>query len=547
MPDRSSASEGPPSAPPAGGASGSAPRAVRGARGRWGRIGLVAWLALLLWLRAGDPFGDRGMRNVFTGLWLVLTGLVLLYAFLTRRTLARALRLGVAGGLGVLAALFLTLVRVTGVSGEMLPRFAWRWSESPAAAPERRAAIELAPPGPADFPGFLGARRDNAVPGARLARDWSAAPPRLRWRAPIGAGWSAFAVAGGWAFTLEQDAGGQRVSARALADGEVGWSVGLDRPFEHVLGGDGPRATPAVVLGEGDGRVVALSARGRLACLAARDGELLWAHELGTEHGLAEAEERERAQYGRASSPLVAGELVIVPAGGEAGLVAYELESGALRWRGPPRGYSYASPTLATLGGVAQVLAVNEATLSGHALADGRLLWEHPWPGNSSGDANVSQAWPLADERVLVSKGYGGGALMLALEPGADGALVARELWHAPRTLRTKFTNVVVHAGHAYGLDDGMLTCVDLASGARRWKEGRYGHGQILLAGELLLLCSEEGEVVLLEPDPARPNAVLGRFQALEGKCWAHLALAGNLLLLRNAEQCAAWELPRAP
>ncbi|HEX6883348.1 MAG TPA: PQQ-binding-like beta-propeller repeat protein [Planctomycetota bacterium] len=506
---------------------------------------LGAWLLVPLWLRAGDPFGDRGMSNVFTGLWLVLSGLALLVWFLRRRSLARGLRLGVAGGVGLLLALVLQLVRVTGVSGEMLPRFAWRWSEPPAAAPERRATIALAPPGPDDFPGFLGPRRDNAVPAARLARDWSATPPRLRWRAPIGAGWSAFAVAGGWAFTLEQDAAGQHVSVRALADGSVGWSVMLDQPFEHVLGGDGPRSTPAVVLGAGEGRVVALSARGRLACLAAQDGELLWDHELGAEHGLAEAEELERAQYGRASSPLVAGELVIVPAGGEAGLVAYELASGALRWRSPARGYSYASPALATLGGVAQVLAVNEATLSGHALADGRLLWEHPWPGSSSGDANVSQAWPLAPERVFVSKGYGGGALMLALEAGAAGELVARELWHAPRTLRTKFTNVVVHAGHAYGLDDGMLACLDLASGERRWKEGRYGHGQVLLAGGLLLLCSEEGEVVLLEPDPARPNAVLGRFQALEGKCWAHLALAGNLLLLRNAEQCAAWELPR--
>jgi len=545
MPDRSSASEGPPSTPHSGGASGSAPRAVRGARARWGRIGLAAWLALLLWLRAGDPFGDRGMRNVFTGLWLVLTGLVVLCAFLRRRTLARALRLGVAGGLGVLVALFLLLVRVTGVSGEMLPRFAWRWSEPPAPQPEVRAALALAPPGPDDFPAFLGARRDNAVP-VELARDWAAEPPRLRWRAPIGAGWSAFAVAGGWAFTLEQDAGGQRVSARSLADGEVGWSVALDRPFEHVLGGAGPRATPAVVLDGGDGRVLALSARGRLACLAARDGRLLWAHELGAEHGLSAEAEQEGAQYGRSSSPLVAGGLVIVPAGGEAGLVAYELASGTLRWRSPPRNYSYASPALATLGGVEQVLAVNEASLSGHALSDGRLLWEHPWPGRSSGDASVSQAVPLPPAQVFVSKGYGGGALLLALEPAAQG-FAPRPLWQAPRTLRTKFTNVVVHAGHVYGLDDGMLSCVELATGERRWKEGRYGHGQILGAGQFLLLCSEEGEVVLLEPDPARPNAVLGRFQALEGKCWAHLALAGNLLLLRNAEQCAAWELPRTP
>jgi outer membrane protein assembly factor BamB len=241
------------------------------------------------------------------------------------------------------------------------------------------------------------------------------------------------------------------------------------------------------------------------------------------------------------------GELVIVPAGGDAGLVAFELGSGARRWASPARHFSQASPALATLLGQPQVLCVNEASLSGHALEDGRLLWEHPWPGRTSAEANVSQAVPLEPARVLVSKGYGGGGLLLELAPGPADGIKVRERWHVPRYLRTKFTNVVLHGGHVYALDDGLLECVELESGARRWKEGRYGHGQILRAGEELLVCSEEGEVALLAPSPARPNDVLGRFQALEGKSWAHLALAGNLLVLRNAEECAAWELPIAP
>ena len=187
---------------------------------------------------------------------------------------------------------------------------------------------------------------------------------------------------------------------------------------------------------------------------------------------------------------------------------------------------------------------MNEASLSGHALDDGRLLWEYPWPGRTSGGASVSQAVPLAPDRVFVSKGYGGGAALLALEAQGEGALAARELWHDGRLLRTKLTNVAVRAGFVYGLDDGMLECVELESGARRWKEGRYGHGQILLAGEHLLVVSEDGALSLVEASAERANAVLASFQALEGKCWAHLALAGDVLLLRNAEECAAWELP---
>lgn len=527
-------------------------RRSQGLKRHAGRAALVLCLLAILCVRFGDPFGDRGLSNVLTGALLLLAALGLLFRFALRRSLALTLRLGVLGALALLVGLFVMFLRFEGVSGEMIPAFAWRLAAPPEAQPRAdRGLPALAAPARDDFPAFLGAARDNHVPGVRLARDWDRRPPRARWRAPIGAGWSAFAVAGGWAFTLEQDERGQRASARDLADGALLWSVELDEPFEHVLGGAGPRATPAVELDErgGDGRVYVQSAWGVLACLSARSGERLWSHDLGAEHGLTRAREMELVQYGRSSSPLVAGELVIVPAGGEpgagqAGLVAFDKQSGALRWAGPPRNLSFSSPVLATLAGVPQILCVNEDTLSAHRPADGALLWEHPWPGRTSGGASVSQAVPLAPERVFVSKGYGGGALLLALEVAGDGGLAARELWRDSRLLRTKFTNVVVRAGFVYGLDDGMLECVELETGTRRWKEGRYGHGQILLAGELLLLCSEDGEVFLLDPDPERPNDVLGSFQALAGKCWAHLALAGGVLVLRNATDCAAWELP---
>ena len=520
-----------------------APRAPR--RFPFGRLALAAGLLALLALRTLD-LGDQGMSNVFSGLLGVLLALGLLVAFARERRLAWRLRRGVLLLVALALAGFFTLVRVVGVSGAMIPELAWRFGAraTTSTTPSARR-LELAPPSAADFPGFLGPRRDNAVPAARLARDWQVQAPRVRWRQPIGAGWSAFALAGGCGFTLEQDERAQRVSARSLVDGAVAWSTTLDEPFAHALGGDGPRSTPTVAAG----RVFGLSAWGVLVCLDASDGALLWRHDLGAEYGLTHARLAELAQYGCSSSPLVAGELVIVPAGGapegkHPGLVAFDAASGALRWEGPARNFSYSSPTLAELGGVAQVLVVNEDTLSGHALEDGRLLWEHPWPGVTSANASVSQPVPVPPAQVFVSKGYGGGAALLELVARAGGGFDARERWHDGRLLRTKLTNVVLHEGFVYGLDDGMLECVELASGAKRWKEGRYGHGQLLLAGELLLLCSEEGELLLLEPSAERANAVLGRFQALEGKCWAHLALSANLLVLRNASECVALELP---
>lgn len=497
-------------------------------------------------VRAWNPVGDRGLANVLgTGIGLVLV-LLWLGAFARRSGYPRAVRLGVPGAVVAAAALGLALLRVDGVRGDMIPVLRWRFSPPPGRPPV---------PGPAsggpvlldvaagrDWPGFLGAARDGRIADAALSFDWRRQPPRALWRAPIGAGWSSFAVAGGWAVTMEEDEGGERVTARAARTGEVAWSCVGGARFSHGLGGDGPRATPSIA----DGRVVVLGARGWLACLDGRDGSLVWELDLLERFGLSREDEARQLQYGRSSSPLVLDGRVIVPVGGpSAGLVAFDLGTGAVQWEGPPRVASYSSPTYARLCGLDQLLIVNEASVSGHALLDGALLWEVPWPGNSSGDANTSQPVVLAEQDgVLVSKGYGGGALRLTLARVADGLQVT-ERWRNPRVLRTKFTSVVRHGDHLYGLDDGILSCVALEDGRRVWKDGRYGHGQVLLAGDALLVSAEDGRVLAVAATPDEPDRVLGQFQALEGKCWAVPAVADGLLLWRNDEECGAWELPR--
>ena len=123
-----------------------------------------------------------------------------------------------------------------------------------------------------------------------------------------------------------------------------------------------------------------------------------------------------------------------------------------------------------------------------------------------------------------------------------DGALHASLEWESPR-LKSKFANLIVHEGYVYGLDDGVLTCLDPARGERRWKSGRHGHGQLLLVGGLLLVQTEEGELVLVEPSPEAYRE-LARFAALDGKTWNPPALAGSLLLVRNDREAAAYELP---
>ena len=131
---------------------------------------------------------------------------------------------------------------------------------------------------------------------------------------------------------------------------------------------------------------------------------------------------------------------------------------------------------------------------------------------------------------------------MIRVDHSADGGWFTSTIWSNNR-MKTKFCTAVVFENHAYGLDDGILACLDLATGKQRWKGGRYGHGQVLLAGELLVVQAESGEIVLVAPNPAGLKE-LGRIRALEGKTWNNPALAGPYLLVRNDHEAACYELP---
>ena len=326
---------------------------------------------------------------------------------------------------------------------------------------------------PATIPQFLGATRNGAVAGVRLADDWTARPPKLVWRRPIGAGWSGFAVAGGVAVTQEQRGSREMVVAYNLADGSPKWSHEDVAHYESTIAGEGPRATPTI----SRGRVFTLGSTGLLNCLDLETGKAIWRRDIAADN------DSPPPDWGRSSSPLVVDDLVIVSAGGPSGrsLVAYQRESGEPAWRAGDDLASYSSPVLATLAGVRQIVVLNQSSVAGHDPATGRVLWTHDWPRTAP---TVAIPLVVSENRVLLSAGYGVGSRLLQIS--RDGDAVNQTLvWESPR-LKAKFTNPVLHDGFVYGLDDGVLVCLDLATGERRWKSGRYGHGQTLLVGNRL-------------------------------------------------------------
>jgi outer membrane protein assembly factor BamB len=174
----------------------------------------------------------------------------------------------------------------------------------------------------------------------------------------------------------------------------------------------------------------------------------------------------------------------------------------------------------------------------GHDRRTGSVLWRDPWPERTE---KVAQPVVLDGDRVFASMGYGIGGRLLRVSR-SDAGWSAEVLWRT-RDLKAKFTQVVLHRGFLYGLDEGVLACVDPATGDRRWKSGRYGHGQVLLVDDVLLVQTEDGEVVMVDPNPEK-LAELARFQAVEGRAWATPALAGDLLLVRGDVEAACYRLP---
>ncbi len=242
--------------------------------------------------------------------------------------------------------------------------------------------------------------------------------------------------------------------------------------------------------------------------------------------------------------------LVVISVGGsdQHSLVAYDLETGDVVWHAGNAQSSYASPVLATLAGERQILSVNQDVLTAHRPTDGQILWEHPWPGDSGSSASNSQPVPLPGDRVFLSKGYGIGASLLQINQDEQGHWSARPLWQpAVKTvMKTKLSNVVIRDGFVYGLDDELLSCIELKTGKRRWKKRRgpkIGYGQVMLVGKVLLVLSEQGELVLVEASPKKYRELASR-QMLEGVTWNNPALAGKYLLVRNAEEAACYELP---
>jgi len=499
----------------------------------WPAVVIVALVtSAILWVR-DQPDRSFQERNLATLAVLVAGVALLTCLWLVFSRAPWKLRLSVAALTVVVVGCAGALFRIRGVSGDLVPILDWRWGRTVPVSPAKPAVqvVQTAMAARPDFPQFLGPHRTAELEGPELDWNWSNHRPQVLWRQPIGEAWSGWAIVGTRAFTQEQQREQECSTCYEVLTGHLLWSHAEHVHYQNALAGEGPRCTPTVV----SNRVLTLGATGILNCLELESGRQVWARNI------VEDAQSQVPEWGFAGSPLVYDGKVVVSAGGHAGrsLLAYEIETGQLLWSAGTQSASYGSPMLTLLADVRQVLAFNSHYITAHDARSGEVLWEYPW-GN--GQPQVAAPVVVGTNRVLFSSGYGVGSELLEVNRGASGNLVAGRLWRS-RQMKAKFANLVQREGFLYGLDDGVLACLDLEDGSRRWKDGRrYGHGQGLLVNDLFLLMAENGELVLLRPTFDAPNE-LHRFRVFSGKTWNPIALAGDLLLARTEQEAACLRL----
>ncbi len=533
------------------------------------RLGAIALIlvGLLVVSRFVHPSISNGMMGMMLPMYSIpLMGLALAVMALAASRFSGRLKRTVMAVVILTACGLWTMVRSGGMTGEAGSDFHWRWTPTPeerllakgpeepagpAPTPEAAPVIEETPaaatstvpsaspsPSPSPkisilWPGFRGSARNGVVRGTKILTDWAATPPLELWRREIGPGWSSFAVKGDLLYTQEQRGEAELVACYDITSGKLVWKHVTSARFWESNAGAGPRGTPTV----SSGRVFALGATGILKALDAGNGSVIWTRNIAADS------ETKVPEWGFAASPLILGNTVIVAAAGR--LIGYDISSGKPRWLGPAGKSGYSSPQLMTIEGTQQVLLLSSNGVAGFSPADGKLLWEHKWIGDG-----IVQPAITTDGDILIGTGSGLGSgaglgvRRISVRKSADG-WNAEERWTS-NGLKPYYNDFVIHQGYAFGFDGSILSCIDLSDGKRKWKGGRYGHGQMLLLADqnLLLILSEEGEIALVKASSDQFTE-LARFKALEGKTWNHPVLVGGLLLARNGEQMAAFRLPQ--
>jgi outer membrane protein assembly factor BamB len=449
-----------------------------------------------------------------------------------------------------------TSVRSIWFDGDIRPHIVFRWSPPSPAERSREWLKTNAPPQPnssathhqapntdttnlptklqitdTDWPRYCGLNSDRKINAPLPSLDWTNSPPRELWRRPVGEAWSSMAIVDSRLWTQEQRGELECVVCYNTATGEELWRREDPARYQTALGAAGPRATPTV----SSTAVFSLGATGILNALEPTTGKLIWQRQICSDA------KSNMLEWGMSGSPLLFENLVIVDAGGSHGhaLAAYDQTSGKPVWTVGSHTAGYTAPRLEFINGQTQLLVFHGDGLEAHNPHTGESLWFYPW----TNQYKINVAQPIRfDNLIFLSSGYNAGCVLL--DPGNLQNRRPREIWPPTRSLKLKFNEAVPYNQYVYGLDDGILACIDSTTGKRLWKGGRYRFGHVLLWHDKLLIQAEDGAVALVDASPDAFREIT-RFQPLNDRTWNVPAVAHGKLFVRNAAEMACFSLPQ--
>lgn len=400
---------------------------------------------------------------------------------------------------------------------------------------ESQAGFRMLPEdgaGTSEWPGWRGPNRDALV-------DWLpdrlADPPEIVWTSPLfNEGVGGVAVASGLVLVGDRDVEDDRDVFHAIdaESGERLWT--LDYPAEGNLDyGNSPRATPLVH----DGHAFLLGAFGHLHCVRLADGGIVWRRHLRDDFGV-----MSESVWGVSSSPLVVdGKLIVNPGGPDAAVVALDPETGDVVWSTPGASAAFASLIVASTGGTRQLIGYDAASCGGWDVETGRRLWSVA--PKVAGDFNVPTPLALRGRAVFTSENNGIRAIGLDREgaPRIEAAFARLDPdMHSP----------VACAGRIFGVHKGRVTCLDAETLEPVWvarDRSLQGHVSLIASPDRVLLCTQEGELVLIDAE-ADGLKILSRCRVLAdgASTLAHPAVAGGRIYVRGPGELVCVDLGRA-
>lgn len=385
----------------------------------------------------------------------------------------------------------------------------------------------------ADWPQWRGPNRDGKATEFTAPKTW---PKELtkKWTVPVGNANATPALVGDKLFVFAYEGGNEVTRCLDAASGKELWQdkyevQGATRPAAGPH--EGPRASPTVA----DGKVVTYGVRGTLSCLDATTGKVLWRKD----------DFKSWPRFYTSSSPVVADGLCVAQQGGEnkGGIVAYDLATGAERWKWTEDGTAYASPVLLVLDGTKVVVAETANKVVALGLADGKVLWEAPYPVPKKMGYNAASPTVVDAQTVLIA-GSDRGVKAVRFEKQGD-KLAAKELWHNTDN-SVQFNSPVVKNGLVFGISNrDALFCLDAKTGKTNWTapiKGARGFGSVVDAGPVLITLTPAAQLVVFEPSDSGFKQV-ATYKVADSPTYAYPVVAGNRVFVKDNDSLTLWTI----